>query len=163
MLSAIVAVAKNGVIGNSNELPWYLPADLRHFKNLTSNHAVIMGHTTYDSIVRKLGHSLPNRQSIVITRNPDFFTNDAVSAISLEQALLETADEEPFIIGGAQIYELAAYKIQRWYVTEINADVEGDVMLEGFDKSNFKEVSREHHSADNKNQYDYDFVIYERT
>lgn len=162
MISAIVAVSRNGVIGNSNELPWYLPADLRRFKDVTTGHAVIMGRNTYDSIFTRLGHGLPNRQNIVVTRKDELKADDIETASSIEMALNLAKDEEPFIIGGAQIYELAGPMVDRWYVTEVNAEIEGDVFLKGFDKDLYKEVSREDHPADEKNQFDYSFVVYER-
>lgn len=162
MVSAIVAVTKNGVIGNSGELPWYLPADLRHFKEITTGHAVIMGRKTYDSIVTRLGHGLPDRQNIVVTRNPDVHADDIQTASSIDDALALVKTDEPIIIGGAQIYELASNQVDRWYVTEIDTDISGDVTLKGFDKTQFKEVDRVDHLADEKNPFDYHFVIYER-
>lgn len=162
MVSAIVAVAKNGVIGNSGSLPWYLPADLRRFKAITTGHSVIMGRTTYDSITARLGHSLPNRQSIVLTRNPEQLSITDTVVSSIEEALNESDDAEPFIIGGAQIYELASPLIDRWYITEIDYHTDGDVKLRGFDQSLFKEVARENHYTDDKNPYNYSFVTYER-
>lgn len=162
MVSAIVAVTRNGVIGNSGELPWYLPADLRKFKELTTGHAVIMGRKTYDSIVARLGHALPNRQNIVVTRNKELTADDIETATSIEEALALVKTDDPFIIGGAQIYELAAPDVDRWYITEIDTDVEGDVLLHGFDSHHFYEVAREDHRADEKNPFDYHFVTYER-
>lgn len=162
MLSAIVAVTKNGVIGNSGELPWYLPADLRHFKEVTTGHAVIMGRKTYDSIFARLGHALPDRQNIVVTRNPDVDAHDIETASSLAEALDLVKTKDPIIIGGAQIYELASEQVDRWYVTEIDSDIDGDVTLKGFDKTKFKEVDRIDHLADEKNPFDYHFVTYER-
>lgn len=162
MVSAIVAVTRNGVIGNSGELPWYLPADLRRFKELTTGHAVIMGRKTYDSIVARLGHALPNRQNIVVTRNKSLAADDIEIATSIEEALALVKTDDPFIIGGAQIYELAAPDVDRWYITEIDTDVEGDVLLHGFDSHHFQEVAREDHRADEKNPFDYHFVTYER-
>jgi len=162
MLSAIVAVTNKGVIGNSGELPWYLPADLRHFKEITTGHAVIMGRKTYDSIVARLGHALPGRQNIIVTRNADIHADDIETASSIADALALVTTENPFIIGGAQIYELASEQVDRWYVTEIDSDIAGDVTLKGFDKTKFKEIDRIDHLADEKNPFDYHFVIYER-
>ena len=162
MISAIVAVTSNGVIGNSGELPWYLPADLRHFKEVTTGHPVIMGRKTYDSIVNRLGHALPDRQNIVITRNADLQADDIEVAASIADALALAKSTDPIIIGGAQIYELASEHVERWYVTEIDTEIEGDVLLHGFDKTQFKEVERVDFTADEKNPFDYHFVIYER-
>lgn len=162
MISAIVAVAKNGVIGKSNGLPWYLPADLKHFSQLTTGHAVIVGQTTFESIVARLGHGLPNRLNIVLTRDESFTTDYGLVALSLDRALELAGDQAVFVIGGAQIYALTADRIQRWYLTEVDAEVDGDVMLKGFDRTALKEISRELHQADDKNPYNYSFVTYER-
>lgn len=162
MLSAIVAVTNNGVIGNSGEMPWYLPADLQHFKEVTMGHTVIMGRKTYQSIVSRLGHSLPGRRNIVITHSEDFVTLDAEVVHSLEEALQLVEDSDAIIIGGGQIYELAAPFVDRWYVTEIDTDLWGDVSLKGFDKSDFKEIDRQDYPPDSKNPFNYSFVVYER-
>jgi len=163
MISGIVAVTKNGVIGNAGELPWYLPADLRHFKQLTVGYPVIMGRTTYDSIVARLGHPLPDRQNIVVTRQQDFQAEGATVVHSINEALLTAENDDVMIIGGAQIYALAAPIIDRWYVTEIDATIEGDVRLKGFDKIAFTEVARDDHKSDEKNPFDYSFVTYEKS
>lgn len=162
MISAIVAVTKNGVIGNSGALPWYLPADLRHFKEITTGHPVIMGRKTYESILAYLGHALPGRQNIVVTRSQDLKADDIETAQTIDGALELANSDSPIIIGGAQIYELVGSKVDRWYVTEVESDAKGDVFLKGFDKENFNEVAREDHLADEKNPYDYHFVTYER-
>jgi dihydrofolate reductase len=162
MISAIVAVTKNGVIGNSGDIPWYLPADLRHFKKITTGHPVIMGRKTYESIVNRLGHALSNRQNIVITRNQGLNADDIQTAASITDALALAKNTDPIIIGGAQIYELAGEQVERWYVTEIDTEIEGDVMLRGFDMTQFKEVERVDITADEKNPFDYHFITYER-
>jgi len=163
MLSAIVAVSNNGVIGNSGDLPWYLPADLCHFKQITTGHTVIMGRKTYDSIVARLGNGLPDRQNIVITRSSDATYSDAFVATTINEALEVSTTDDPIIIGGAQIYELAAPLIDRWYITEVDTFIEGDVALKGFNRDDFEEVDRESHLADARNPYNYSFVIYERS
>lgn len=163
MISAIVAVARGGVIGNHESIPWYLPADLKHFREVTLGHPVIMGRTTYESIVARLGHGLPNRQNIVLTRDSSYNPSDADTAYTIEQAIDKATTAPPFVIGGAQIYELAAPKIDRWYVTEIDADITGDIRLDTdalFD--GFDEISRESFSSDDKNPFDYHFVTYQR-
>jgi len=162
MISAIVAVAKNGVIGKSNSLPWYLPADLKHFSAVTKGHDIIVGQVTYDSIVARIGHGLPGRSNIVLTRDPTYTSEFAKVVSSLDDAIAASKGDEVFIIGGSQIYALASDLIQRWYITEVDADIDGDVMLRGFDKNEFTETTRESHMSDDKNQYNYDFVIYER-
>lgn len=162
MISAIVAVASNGVIGDTGTIPWYLPADLRHFKDITVGHPVIMGRTTYQSIVARLGHSLPERQNIVMTRDSSFQAPDAVVVHSFDEALLAATSPDVYVIGGAHIYKLAANQIERWYVTEVDADVKGDTSLEGFNKSEFTEIASEPHSPDEKNPYYYSFVVYDK-
>jgi dihydrofolate reductase len=164
MISAIVAVSTNNVIGASEGLPWYLPADLSHFKDLTTNHTVIMGRTTYESIVKRLGHGLPNRRNIVITRDSSYVSDYAEVFTSLADAIDQsnTTNSEVFIIGGAQIYELAENFIDKWYVTEVKSEIDGDVFLKGFDKDKFFEKDRVFHTSDSKNVYDYDFVTYVR-
>ena len=162
MISAIVAVAKNGVIGKSNSLPWYLPADLNYFRSITKGCDVIMGKVTFDSIVTKLGHGLPGRTNIVLTRDSSYTSEFAKVVTSLDDAIAATSTDEVFIIGGSQIYALASNLVQRWYVTEVDADIDGDVVLRGFNKSEFTETVRESHLSDDENQYNYDFVTYER-
>lgn len=163
MISAIVAIAHHGVIGNKTGIPWYLPADLKHFRKVTLGHPVIMGRTTYESIVDRLGHGLPGRQNIVITRDHFYQAEGVDVAHTIEQAIDQATTAPPFIIGGAQIYELAADKVDTWYVTEVDADIEGDVRLDTdtlFD--GFIETARESFAADEKNPYDYSFVTYKR-
>lgn len=162
MIAAIVALSRNGVIGKSGTLPWYLPADLRHFKDVTMGHPVIMGRTTFDSIVARLGHGLPGRLNIVLSTRADYSHDDAVVVSSIDEAIAATHGEDAFIIGGAQIYALAAEHIDTWYVTEIDSDIEGDVYLDSFDRPAFREVSRQSHAADDTNVYPYSFVVYER-
>lgn len=163
MISAIVAIARGGVIGNHGSIPWYLPADLKHFRDVTVGHPVIMGRTTYESIVERLGHGLIGRQNIVISRDAFYQAKGVDIAHTIEQAIDHATTAPPFIIGGAQIYELAANKIDRWYVTEIDADIDGDVRLDLdalFD--GFIETDRTSFSADEKNPFDYSFVTYQR-
>ena len=124
-LAMIAAVAKNGVIGQGGALPWHLPEDMKHFRALTTGHAVIMGRKTFESI----GRPLPKRRNIVITRARDRLitgcevANDLLSAV----ALAESDDACPFIIGGAAIYREAMHLATRLYLTEVDRDVEGDV------------------------------------
>lgn len=158
-ISLIAAVARNGVIGRDNDLPWRLSTDLQYFKKITSGHAIILGRKNYESI----GRPLPNRTNIIITRDKDYTEQGCLVAHSLEQAIaLAGNDNEIFIIGGAQIYALAMDSISRMYITEVKVDVEGDVIFPDYDNSQWREISRESHHADEKNEYDFDFVIYEK-
>lgn len=154
----MVAKARNGVIGANGDLPWHIPRDLRHFKELTTGRTVVMGRKTYESIVTRLGHALPNRRNIVLTSQKS----------SLPDAeIIRSIDEidnlgEVFIIGGARVYEAVLDKARRLYVTEIHADIAGDTYFPTIDKGVWREVSRESHVGDDSDRYDFDFVIYER-
>lgn len=163
MISLIVAIAHDNVIGRSNDLPWYLPADLKHFKAMTTGHTVIMGHKTYDSIAKRLGGPLPARHNVIVTRNQDLVVPGATVAHSLEIALDENENGEVFVIGGAEIYAQSLPHADKLYVTEIDAGiVGGDTFFPALDSS-WHETSREAHSKDERNEYDYAFVTYERT
>ncbi|MBI2009000.1 dihydrofolate reductase [Candidatus Saccharibacteria bacterium] len=161
MISLIVAATKNNVIGKENGIPWYLPADLAHFKNTTMGHPIIMGRKTHESI----GKSLPGRYNVVITRQIDYKAADGCVVVhSLDEALnlpKVKADPEVFIIGGAEIYKGSLPLADRIYLTRIHTKIEGDKFFL-FDESKWREISREEHKADDKNPYDYDFLILER-
>ncbi len=160
MISLIVAKSDNDVIGSHDGLPWYLPADLRHFKQLTTGHTVVMGRKTFDSIISRLGHPLPERRSIVVTRDLEF-TYDDVEAIHDVASIRKLADRI-FVIGGGEIYRQTIDHADVLYVTEVHADIESDVTFPSIDPQKWRETSREPHVRDDKNQYDYDFVTYER-
>lgn len=164
-LGMIVAAAENGVVGRDNDLPWRLPEDLRHFKRMTLGKPVIMGRKTFESI----GRPLPERHNIVISRDPDYRAAGAVVVATLEAALDEagsaaraTGAGEVMVIGGAHIYALALPRVERLYVTEVHAEVEGDTFLPPIDWRQWRERSRERHAASGDNPYDYSFVTYER-
>jgi dihydrofolate reductase len=160
MKTSIVGYAKNMVIGKDQDMPWGhgLKDDLRHFKETTTGHAVIMGSKTYES----MGRPLPNRQNIVISRKP--FSAEGVTVVdSLEKAYAAVdPDREIFVIGGGQIYKLAMGTIDRIIATEVQDEFGGDVFFPVIDPLIWKETSREHHDADERNNYAYDFVIYDR-
>ena len=162
MTSIIVAIAKNNVIGKSNDLPWYLPADLKHFKEITTGHTVVMGRKTFDSILARLGKPLPNRTNIVVTRDKTFESPGAIAVNSLEEVLNFNDSQELFIIGGAEIYKQSLEKADRLYVTEVDAEIDGDTYFPVIDKNIWHETSRDTYAADEKNPYDYAFVVYER-
>ncbi len=160
-ISIIVAKAANHVIGKDNQIPWYLPADLKYFKKTTLNHHVIMGRKTFESI----GKPLPKRTNIVVTRSIFFLASGCIVAHSLEEALQIARDhdeEEVFIIGGAQLYEEALPIADRIYITEVDFCPEGDVFFPKIDTDAWREKSREPHPADEKNPYPYTFKILER-
>jgi dihydrofolate reductase len=156
-ISLIAALSKNHVIGKNNQLPWRLPADLKHFKNITMGKIIIMGRKTYDS----LGKALPNRTNVVISRNASLNLTDALVFQSLEQALENFQNEdEIFIIGGAELFKQALPLATHLYLTWVNADIEGDVYFPPFDIANWIESDRESHHIDDQHAYAYDFVGY---
>ena len=161
-VSAIVAVSKNGVIGKGNDIPWYLSSDLRYFKRTTINHHIIMGRKTFHS----MGRPLPKRTNIVITRNPFFVASNCIITSSLDDALAiaqENGEEEVFIIGGGQIYEMSMPLLDKIYYTEVDTVIEdGEVFFPDFDRNKWTLVSEEPHKADEKNDHDYTFMVFER-
>ncbi|GHN01449.1 dihydrofolate reductase [Cytophagales bacterium WSM2-2] len=164
IISIIAAVAKNGVIGKANDLPWRLPDDMKYFMQTTQGHHVIMGRKNYDSLPEKF-RPLPNRTNIVVTRQQDFKATDCFVVNDLKTGIdlaLGNSEKELFIIGGAEIYKLALQQTDTLYLTEIDAVVEGDVVFPSWNKNEWREVSRQHHSADAKHKYAFDFVVYKR-
>ncbi|HSQ82917.1 MAG TPA: dihydrofolate reductase [Casimicrobiaceae bacterium] len=158
-LALIAAVARNGVIGRDGALPWRLPDDLRHFRMLTTGHAVIMGRRTWDS----LGRPLPQRQNIVVTRQSDFKAEGAIVVTSLADALARVDLPEPaFCIGGAELYRLALPMAGTAYVTEIARAFEGDATFPALDPAQWQEATREHRSLDGPEGFAYDYVTYVR-
>jgi len=157
ILAAIAAMSENRVIGTKNKLPWHLPADLKHFKSITLGHPIIMGRKTFDSIQRPL----PKRENIVISRDPNLQIPGVHVVPNLQEAILfcEGKTEEAFVVGGAQIYEMALPKIQRIYLTVIHKTYEGDTYFPSLDKLGFQEVAREDHWD---NELPYSFVTLER-
>ena len=151
----IVAYSANRVIGSDNSIPWQgkMPADMKHFKDLTSGKTVVMGRKTFESI----GRPLPSRQNIVITRQ-DLELDDVKVVKSLTQAY-EAASGEIYIIGGAEIYTMGLADADIIYATEIHASIPGTVRFPEL-SDEWREVSREDHVADEKNAYDYSFVTY---
>ncbi len=157
-ISIISAMARNRTIGINNTLPWRLPEDLKYFKALTLGHHIIMGRKTYESI----GKPLPGRTTVIVTRG-DYPAPDGVKiAHSLPQAIeVCGADEEIFFVGGAELYAQALSLADRLYLTEIQADVEGDAWFPLFDKRQWREVGRDARN-DEASGTSYDFVIYDR-
>jgi len=159
LVSIIVAMDRNRLIGNKNQLPWHLPADLAHFKQVTMGKPIIMGRKTYESI----GRPLPGRTNIVLSRSSDFHAQGVVTANTLEQALdYAAAENEVMIIGGSTIYELALPRVDRLYMTYVESDYEGDAWFPEFDLEQWRILASENHAADENNSSDYRFVTYER-
>ncbi len=161
MLSIIVVKAKNNIIGKDNKIVWHLPEDLKHFKNLTTGHTIIMGRKTYES----LGKPLPNRKHIIFSQNPDFKVNaenvEVIHSLLQIQDLIE-GEEESFVIGGAMIYNFLMPYVKKMYVTEIEKDFDGDAFFPSIDEEIWREVTREKGLKDENNNLDYYFVTYER-
>ncbi len=158
-VSVIAALARNGVIGIENRLPWRLPEDLAHFKSLTLGHPILMGRKTFES----LGRPLPGRTNIVITRNRDYCRDGCLVADSIPAALALCADaDEIFFIGGADLYAQAIPLADRLYLTEVDIEAMGDAWFPDYDKHMFREVSREPHTGAKGEVLRFDFVVYER-
>jgi dihydrofolate reductase len=159
MISIIAAMSENHVIGRDGDLPWHLPADLAHFKRLTSGHHVIMGRRTFDSV----GKPLPNRTCIIVTRKTDLKIDGAIVTNSLNNALAHTPnDEDVFILGGGEIYRLALSLADRMYLTIVHATLDGDTFFPEFDESNWSLVEDERHDADERHAYAFSFRRYDR-
>ena len=158
MISIIVAVAKNGVIGDKNSLLWHISEDLRFFKRTTSGHPVIMGRKTYES----LGRPLPNRENVVVSRTADSIEGCTVARSLKEAVAMFPAEEEVFIIGGAQIYALALDIADRFYLTRVEHEYEGDTSFPAWDESAWRLLSREEHERGEKYPYPFAFEVYER-
>jgi dihydrofolate reductase len=159
-LSLIAAVARNGAIGRDNELLWKEPVDLRHLAATTRGHAVIMGRKTWESLPPRF-KPLPGRRNIVVTRNPGFDAPGAETVDSLEAALQRVSSEPlAFVLGGAQLYAQALPRVDEMVLTEIDADLDGDVHFPAWDRQAFVEVLREGHvGADGTH---FAFVTYRR-
>jgi len=159
-VSIIAVVSDNDVIGRNNRLPWRQSTDLKRFKKLTTGHHLLMGRKTYES----LEFPLPGRTIIVITHDRNFRADGVLTANSVERAIdLARLDDEIFIGGGAQIYEQTIHRADRMYLTRVHAEVEGDAFFPEFDDvMEWNLVDAEHREADDKNQYPYSFLTYER-
>lgn len=158
VLSAIVATDNKSVIGKKGGIPWYLPADLAHFKTITMGHPIIMGRKTHESI----GKALPGRYNIVITNDRNYSAEGCEVVGSLSEALsLVKGEDEAFIIGGQSIYEVAMPQIDRIYLTKVDADIPGDRYFK-YDPAQWQEEAAEKHKKDDKNRYDYIFTVLKR-
>jgi len=160
-ISIIAAVADNYAIGKANNLPWHLPADLKHFRQLTTGHAVVMGKRTFESLPKG---PLPNRKNIVLTSVMSEGVNEGYfEADSLEDAVyLCEHEEQVFIIGGATVYNQCIDKVNSMYITWIHHDFNADTFFPEIDFTLWKEISREDFNADEANEYAYSFVEYKR-
>ncbi|RYL92193.1 dihydrofolate reductase [Sporolactobacillus sp. Y61] len=160
MISFLVAMDINGLIGRKNKLPWHLPADLKYFKKVTMGHPIIMGRKTFESI----GRPLPGRKNIVFTRHTDF-SHEGVTVFHSSDAFLKSGipfGRECFIIGGNQIFQTFAPYADRLYLTRLHAAFEGDTYFTAFHEKEWKLVSEKEGKMDQYNVFPYTFQIYER-
>jgi dihydrofolate reductase len=158
LISLIVAMAQNGVIGRDNALPWRLPADLKRFKAFTLGKTVLMGRKTFESI----GRPLHGRDNLVLTRDRRWLASGVIVVHSVEQALTQAGDKELVAIGGAQIYRLLMPFARRIYLTHVHADVPGDTFFPDFDPTQWDDVECRMHPADEEHAYPVTFVTLER-
>jgi|ERR1700743_894017 len=158
IVSIVVAISENHVIGKDNKLLWYLPNDLKHFKDITTGHTVIMGRKTYESV----GKPLPNRRNIVITRQN--ITIEGCEVVnSIEAALALCSDEaEVFIVGGAEIYRQSLHLTDRIYLTIVHKQFDGDSYFPEIEANEWKETAREDYEPDIKNNLPYSFITFEQ-
>ncbi len=158
----MVAMSENHVIGKEGDLPWHLPKDFQRFKKKTEGHNVIMGRKTYESLG---GNPLPKRTNIVITRRSRSISNDVKTLSNLEEALewvAQTDDEEPFVIGGGEIYKLALPYADRIYLTIVHTTLNGDTFFPEIDENEWQVKEKETIAADEKHDYPFTFYTYER-
>lgn len=159
MITIIAAIAENNALGKDNQLIWHLPEDLKRFKQTTLNHHIIMGRKTFES----LGRPLPNRTSVIITRNPNFTAEGCIVVNSLEAAIeVAKNDNNPFVIGGADIYKQAILIADELDLTFVHYQFDADAFFPEIDSAIWKEIKRTDCKADAKNKYDYSFVTYLR-
>ncbi len=161
IICLVVAAASNNAIGKDGSMPWHLPNDMKHFKNVTWGMPVIMGRKTFES----LGKVLPGRRNIVISRQDDWNADGAIVVKSIEEALnkaIETDAKEIMVIGGGEIYKLLFQQAKRIYMTRVDAEPEGDTFFPSIDLNEWKLVSQKNHEADAKNAFNYSFQTWER-
>jgi len=173
ILSIISAIANNNEIGKKNDLLWNLPADMKHFRETTCGHTVIMGQKTFESLARdengkQVGRLLPNRRNIILTIDKDFQAEGAEIAYSVDEviSLLEKTtkpDEEVFVIGGGMIYKLFIDKADKLYITHVNAEFpDAEIFFPEINPTKWEKTKSEKHPKDDLNQYDLDFTEYTR-
>lgn len=159
-IHAIVAVASDWAIGRQGNLLCYLPADMKHFKEVTMGHSIVMGRKTFESFPRR---PLPGRQNIVITRNAGWQYPGVTVAHSIEEAIKLARTDTVFIIGGAQVYEESLPMVDVLHLTQIHARwASADAFFSVLDMSEWQEVEREHHASDHRNAYEFDFITLKR-
>ena len=160
MITIVVAMGLKNEIGANNQLLWHLPKDLKHFKEITSGHPIIMGRKTYESI----GKPLPNRTNIVVSTKKDWFEEGILIVGSLKEAIkfAKKMDEEIFIIGGGNIYEQTIDLAEKLEVTQVNAELKADIFFPKINPKIWNKTNEISHEKDEKNEYDFSFQTYER-
>ncbi|MFD1358728.1 dihydrofolate reductase [Fictibacillus halophilus] len=157
MISFVVAMDDNRAIGKNNDLPWYLPNDLKHFKKTTMGKPIVMGRKTYESI----GKPLPGRENIVVTRDKSYKAEGTTIVHSVNEVLQMNA-EEICVIGGSEIFKQFLPVADRLYITEIHYTFDADTYFPELSADEWKEVSRTEGIVDEKNKYPHEFVVYEK-
>jgi dihydrofolate reductase len=163
MISIVVAASTNNVIGKDKKIPWLLKDDLVRFKILTMNHSVIMGRETFESILERNGNPLPGRKSIVLSRKNQYRYQDVSVLRDPVLSLWAKASEEFFVIGGSQVYKQALPHATRIYLTQVEAQIEGDTFFPIIDSGIWRVVRYESYPADERNQYPFSYFTFERS
>lgn len=160
-IALIAAVAENNVIGGENKLLWHLPEDLKFFKSQTSGHHIIMGRKTFESIGG--GRPLPNRTSIIITRQANYKAEGCIVVNSVEEALKAVKeDDKIFFIGGGEIYKLAVHKVDTMYLTHVKAEIVGETIFPEINWDAWEKTESEYHLVDEKHKYEFEIARYKR-
>jgi len=158
-ISIVVAMSSNSLIGREGGLPWRLSEDLKHFKSITMGKPIVMGRLTYESI----GRPLPGRENIILTRDPEYKAEGCTIIHQLDQMKSSASDaDELMIIGGAQLYLETLPMANKLFVTEVHAELDGDTFFPDLDRSQWREIERQRFKADEKNDFDFSFVVLER-
>ena len=158
-ITMIAAVAEDNGLGLDNKLVWHIPRDLKHFKDLTNGHCIIMGRKTFESLPK----ALPNRTNVIITRNKNYTADNAIVVQSLEDALkISKKDSQPFIIGGGEIYKMAMSIADRIELTRVHSIFEGDTFFPEIELSEWKEVKIDKRKKDENHNYDFTFIRYDK-
>lgn len=158
-IQLIAAMSKNRVIGRNNSLPWHLPDDLKHFKAVTLDRTIIMGRNTWQS----LPGILPRREHVVLSSDPAFVAEGAITVRSVAQALQQVPVGEPaLVVGGAQLYRQLLPRASSMLLTMVDTEIEGDAVFPPWLPEQWRETSREHHAADAKHAFAFDFVTLQR-
>ena len=160
-ISLVVAAATNNAIGKDGKLPWHLPNDMKHFKNITWGMPVVMGRKTFES----LGKALPGRKNIVVSRQPGLKVDGVITVKSIDDAMFvarETDAKEVMVIGGGEIYKTLFEKARRIYLTRVEAEPEADTFFPSLKPNEWHLVSQQNYEADEKNDYNYSFQVWDR-